>query len=77
VRAWPAVGCVPKYFVLRFAFGQIKRANIHTCIHPRLQVSIALLSSFGGFLVGYDLALVSGAVPFMRSDLNLTSVEVG
>jgi hypothetical protein len=45
-------------------------------LHYRHAVAIAILSSFGGFLFGYDLGLMSGAIPFLREDLDLTNVEI-
>jgi hypothetical protein len=42
----------------------------------RKTITIALLSSGGGFLFGYDLGLMSGAIPFIRDDLKIDNVYI-
>ena len=39
--------------------------------------SISLVAAVGGFLFGYDLSLISGAVIFLKQEWSLTAVGVG
>lgn len=43
----------------------------------RYVAGIAFVASAGGFLFGYDLALIAGALPFLRRDFALTSAMSG
>lgn len=38
---------------------------------------VSLLAAVGGFLFGYDLSIISGAVLFLRKEFSLTSVQLG
>lgn len=38
---------------------------------------VSIVAAVGGFLFGYDLSIVSGAVIFLRKEFNLTPNEVG
>ena len=53
-------------------------SEMGTLSHSRLYVfGISMIAAVGGFLFGYDLSIVSGAVIFLRKDFNLTPNEVG
>ena len=43
----------------------------------RYLAGIALVASAGGFLFGYDLALIAGALPFLKRDFALSSALTG
>jgi sugar porter (SP) family MFS transporter len=38
---------------------------------------LALVAALGGFLFGYDLSIISGAILFIKSQFHLTPVEMG
>ncbi len=40
-------------------------------------ILVSLVAATGGFLFGYDLAVVSGAIIFLKSQFSLNPVEVG
>ena len=40
----------------------------------RFLVKLTIISSLGGLLFGYDTGVISGALLYMRDDLQLTSV---
>lgn len=39
--------------------------------------SIAVVAALGGFLFGYDLSIISGAIIFITKDFHLSPIEVG
>src|SRR5690348_795253 len=43
----------------------------------RYVVGVAFVASAGGFLFGYDLALIAGALPFLSRDFALSSAVAG
>jgi sugar porter (SP) family MFS transporter len=43
----------------------------------RYRAGIALVASAGGFLFGYDLALIAGALPFLKREFALSSALTG
>jgi hypothetical protein len=38
---------------------------------------VSLVAAIGGFLFGYDLSIISGAIIFLEKDFSLTSVQLG
>ena len=44
---------------------------------PYLICLIAAVAAVGGFLFGYDLSIISGAMVFIRPDFGLTPDQVG
>ena len=38
---------------------------------------IIIVASFGGLLFGFDMAVISGVIPFVEKQFNLTAAEVG
>jgi len=38
---------------------------------------ISLVAAVGGFLFGYDLSIISGAVLFLNKEFNLTAFQLG
>ena len=38
---------------------------------------ISIIAAVGGFLFGYDLSIISGAVLFLNKEFSLTSVQLG
>jgi MFS transporter, SP family, major inositol transporter len=45
--------------------------------HNRFLVKLTIISTLGGLLFGYDTGVISGALLYLRDDLNLTSVTEG
>src|SRR5688572_5206044 len=45
--------------------------------HRRFLVRITAIATLGGLLFGYDTGVISGALLYMRDDLNLTSFWEG
>lgn len=43
--------------------------------HKRFLIKLTVISTLGGLLFGYDTGVISGALLYMRDDLNLTSVS--
>jgi major inositol transporter-like SP family MFS transporter len=46
-------------------------------VHSRFLIRITVISTLGGLLFGYDTGVISGALLYMRDDLNLTSFWEG
>src|SRR5689334_8656022 len=40
-------------------------------------LTITLVASLGGFLFGFDMAVVSGVVPLLKTQFNLSALEQG
>jgi len=43
----------------------------------RSTVRIALFVALGGFLMGFDASVISGVVGFVRTEFDLTSLQLG
>jgi len=52
-------------------------ASDQTAYNLRYLAGIALVASAGGFLFGYDLALIAGALPFLKREFALSSALTG
>lgn len=50
--------------------GALRRSKVYLYL-------VSMVAAVGGFLFGYDLSIVSGAVIFLRKEFNLTPNEVG
>jgi major inositol transporter-like SP family MFS transporter len=46
-------------------------------VHNRYLVKLTIISTLGGLLFGYDTGVISGALLYMRTDLQLTSLSEG
>lgn len=42
--------------------------------YKRYLIRLTVISTLGGLLFGYDTGVISGALLYMRDDLNLTSL---
>ena len=40
-------------------------------------ILISLVVALGGFLLGFDSAVISGAVPFIKEYFSMTDIELG
>ncbi|MEY2920556.1 MAG: D-xylose transporter, partial [Pseudomonadota bacterium] len=40
-------------------------------------VRTALIVALGGFLMGFDVSVISGVVPFIETELQLSKIELG
>jgi MFS transporter, SP family, xylose:H+ symportor len=45
--------------------------------HNNYITGISFISALGGYLFGFDFAVISGALPFLRSAFDLSSLEAG
>lgn len=52
-------------------------ANNHSKNHSKYLVIITSVASVGGLLFGFDIAVVSGVLPFVQRQFHLTAVEEG
>jgi SP family arabinose:H+ symporter-like MFS transporter len=46
-------------------------------IHRGYLYLLASIAAFGGFLFGFDIAIITGAMPFFEKHFNLTPIELG
>jgi len=46
-------------------------------VHTKFLVIITSIASIGGLLFGFDIAVISGVLPFVQKQFNLTAVEEG
>jgi major inositol transporter-like SP family MFS transporter len=50
-------------------------ASPETAARRGYLVKLTVISTLGGLLFGYDTGVISGALPFLKADLKLSSVE--
>src|SRR3569833_2251941 len=51
--------------------------NQSATFNSRYIVGISFISALGGYLIGFDFAVISGALPFLRSQFALDAVWEG
>jgi len=53
------------------------QSDLHAPRKPRLVYLIAMVAAVGGFIFGYDLAIISGAMIFLKSEFALSPNQLG
>ncbi|MEJ7683844.1 MAG: hypothetical protein WKG06_39485 [Segetibacter sp.] len=52
-------------------------AKVTTSYNSKYILGISFISALGGYLFGFDFAVISGALPFLRTTFGLTPVWEG